>query len=765
MNNNRIFPLVMAFFVAGCAGVGTGEIASIRVLPGASAGPMTITQARVLTDNDAAFQSKLKLIRDAASSLDLVYYIFSDDYSSSVLAEELLAAAKRGVRVRLLVDYHTNYKRLDFFSALERLAEKEGKARLEVRFYNRPTRQIVMDAAYMTMGCGREGGITATARPADCSRQKLDALAALFAAETVGGEPAEKHNVSNINTGGSGVFLSGLYGKRPDVMALAVQEGQQISADALRARAPASTPESQDALKRVSRTYWRSRTGSAFEKLGARLELLYISAAYGDQLGPVRDIVFGALPLERELGEQQLRDWDHLTDFTHHKLLLADSARLQLGGRNVEDSYHMRANRLIDKYVFMDTDLVATVAGGGEGLAESFERLWGFRDMVATLPEVRAHAPNDIVANLDAFHAAEQACAKQPVTRREACVDGEFRRTAQGLDERINLHVRDLERKARRYRTEYAPGVRVTAEDGLSVDASARLSYFENLHFDKNVGGDRRQRLYGAPSGREGASGKYIHEYWLAALRGVCDQATRERPRTVILHNAYFMPPANMTAALSELAEGGRDCSNVTVKVLTNSIQTTDLNVVNLFARHVIKAFTERVEASDPARRARFEYHEYRPVEGERLLSLHSKVSVIGDDVLVGSANADARSLVMDTNNAMLLQDVPALRQEYVRLMDWILADPRRAVSAGEAIARTPRARMVEEDVLSLRQILAKYRADVRLSPKQLELIETRFKELLELAYTLTKQSIDPAATDEQRRDARDRFNDLFKTI
>ena len=104
----------------------------------------------VIADNDAAFLNKLRLVEQAGQSIDLMYYIYADDYSSSTLSSALIAATGRGVKVRMLVDYQTNYKRLDLFSLLE----KEGGGNLKVRFYNRPTKNIVENAVYMTMGCG-----------------------------------------------------------------------------------------------------------------------------------------------------------------------------------------------------------------------------------------------------------------------------------------------------------------------------------------------------------------------------------------------------------------------------------------------------------------------------------------------------------------------------------------------------------------------------------------------------------------------------------
>ncbi|EKF74793.1 phospholipase D/transphosphatidylase [Alcanivorax hongdengensis A-11-3] len=58
----------------------------------------------LLHDGLSAFVARVALIEAARSSLDLQYYIFSDDTAGRIIISKLLDAADRGVRVRLLVD-------------------------------------------------------------------------------------------------------------------------------------------------------------------------------------------------------------------------------------------------------------------------------------------------------------------------------------------------------------------------------------------------------------------------------------------------------------------------------------------------------------------------------------------------------------------------------------------------------------------------------------------------------------------------------------
>lgn len=59
---------------------------------------------RLLSASDEAFGARAELIRAAEHSLDLQYYIVHDGLSTRALVHELLQAADRGVRIRILLD-------------------------------------------------------------------------------------------------------------------------------------------------------------------------------------------------------------------------------------------------------------------------------------------------------------------------------------------------------------------------------------------------------------------------------------------------------------------------------------------------------------------------------------------------------------------------------------------------------------------------------------------------------------------------------------
>lgn len=99
---------------------------------GAVAPPRKYTQLRLLTDNDEALQAKRHLIANAQRSLDLAYFILEIDGSTSRLLLDLVDAAKRGVKVRLLLDYFLTFEQAPELRALA------GVENIEVRRFGLP---------------------------------------------------------------------------------------------------------------------------------------------------------------------------------------------------------------------------------------------------------------------------------------------------------------------------------------------------------------------------------------------------------------------------------------------------------------------------------------------------------------------------------------------------------------------------------------------------------------------------------------------------
>ena len=87
--------------------------------------------ALILDYGQDALVSRIDLFRSARASIDLQTYIFDEDDAGRLALEELLAAARRGVRVRVLIDQLSALKKVDTLAALAGLHRN-----LEVRIYN-----------------------------------------------------------------------------------------------------------------------------------------------------------------------------------------------------------------------------------------------------------------------------------------------------------------------------------------------------------------------------------------------------------------------------------------------------------------------------------------------------------------------------------------------------------------------------------------------------------------------------------------------------
>ncbi len=87
--------------------------------------------ATILDEGETTLVARLNLIRSATRSIDLQTYIFDKDDSARLVLDELQAAARRGIKVRVLID------QLSAISDLEILGALSGShANFELRVYN-----------------------------------------------------------------------------------------------------------------------------------------------------------------------------------------------------------------------------------------------------------------------------------------------------------------------------------------------------------------------------------------------------------------------------------------------------------------------------------------------------------------------------------------------------------------------------------------------------------------------------------------------------
>ncbi|AIL64281.1 phospholipase D/transphosphatidylase [Pseudomonas alkylphenolica] len=120
MISSRALPLLLSLMLglSGCASVSQPRQVT-QALPASDSafGRSVQRQAsayegrsgfRLLPNSNEAFRARAELIRNAQSSIDLQYYIVHDGLSTRALVHELLQAADRGVRVRILLDDTTS---------------------------------------------------------------------------------------------------------------------------------------------------------------------------------------------------------------------------------------------------------------------------------------------------------------------------------------------------------------------------------------------------------------------------------------------------------------------------------------------------------------------------------------------------------------------------------------------------------------------------------------------------------------------------------
>ena len=114
---NVLLLILLAATIAACSSVRRDFVKEhVEALPPANDTPSTKyinaelrnhdkqSGFRLLTKSNDALMSRIALVDHAQHSIDLQYYIFKNDETGRLLAQHLLAAADRGVRVRILLD-------------------------------------------------------------------------------------------------------------------------------------------------------------------------------------------------------------------------------------------------------------------------------------------------------------------------------------------------------------------------------------------------------------------------------------------------------------------------------------------------------------------------------------------------------------------------------------------------------------------------------------------------------------------------------------
>ncbi len=762
-----------------------------------SSSKLNLQSAQVIIDNDASFDSKLAMIKSAQKEIRMVYFIYANDDSASVITGELIKKAQSGVKVKLLVDILTNYANMDLFSMMT----KEGRGNMDIRFYNFPSERIVADAKYMTLPCPKMEKPEANS----CQQFKAGIMKSLAAQET---------------TFFSKMMLAGLYGKSATALKVALGFGAGINPADYKKK---EGEEEQDIGQLFD--FFKLLIDAKIKRdIGAMIKVQIAMAMYADKLNPVMNELTGRLPIINDTivaGKKTThsQEWDHFTDYVHHKLVAVDGREFQLGGRNIEDSYHMKSRLgTKGKYIFMDTDFHGvTAAGGTAEIEKSYDLMFNMKEMVADFKTVQRVMPFDIPANPEALGMAAGSCMQDAQAGKVApekmgtCIEERFTKMPNFVSEsaRQIKAQSEMTASATNYLTNYAATAKKQFSHNWKMQKSygadtsqlsqadlqtAEVFYIENTSF--SIKSADKSRRVGSRIGAEDKYNKNIHALWYKGLENACKVSRDEKQeKRVILHTAYLFMPSGLVHKLAKMLNGDfGDCSNVRVTLLTNSFQTTDLNVINVFARYQMiqlfkhygnmlayeKSFNEGGQFKYKRWFPKLDYFEYNASSVGTGVSLHTKLSLLGDDMIIGSANADTRSYYMDTNNGVFIRNAHDLIRDYTNFIDDIIGDKNKSTEWTQKYAAYTPESIAQENKFILGAMLKKWdkkgRVDQAKKDSILATIDRLGKHVTDATYGLLNfrenyiKSMSADAKDrsnfelELNKLAND-FDDLFKVL
>jgi cardiolipin synthase C len=138
MNSSKLLVFALAFSFISFAPNWNNHDLSLERAPASSTDlyPYRVTstaghEMRVINSGMAALYARVDLIRRAKKTLELEYFIFNPDHSGRIILKELVKAANRGVKVRVLID-----KSMAVFVLDKYYASTLKKHGVELRYYN-----------------------------------------------------------------------------------------------------------------------------------------------------------------------------------------------------------------------------------------------------------------------------------------------------------------------------------------------------------------------------------------------------------------------------------------------------------------------------------------------------------------------------------------------------------------------------------------------------------------------------------------------------
>jgi phosphatidylserine/phosphatidylglycerophosphate/cardiolipin synthase-like enzyme len=165
-----------------------------------------------------------------------------------------------------------------------------------------------------------------------------------------------------------------------------------------------------------------------------------------------------------------------------------------------------------------------------------------------------------------------------------------------------------------------------------------------------------------------------------------------------VIHNDYVLLPPGLQAALMKALLNGAN-----VRIITNSATSSNHGAVNVAADAQYLALLRLGEDVRKLRKATTP--PLRIWLYETSETLHTKIGLIGDHMIVGSTNADPRSTILDTQNGLLIGPGPngnPVADQYRAWLETLLARRRdgKPVLSERTLASALEGNPKPEDVL-----------------------------------------------------------------
>jgi len=151
--------------------------------------------------------------------------------------------------------------------------------------------------------------------------------------------------------------------------------------------------------------------------------------------------------------------------------------------------------------------------------------------------------------------------------------------------------------------------------------------------------------------------------------------------KSLLIISPYFVPNDTLMSQIEALAERG-----VKVKVLTNSLESTDVGIVHAgyqkYRRALLEMGVEIFELKSIRQKDKHKFHLKKPqIPGSSRSSLHAKVYIFdAQKLFTGSLNLDPRSVYINTEIGLLIENSQLAETFEAKLIDEIHEDAYQVI-------------------------------------------------------------------------------------